>query len=69
MNLNSHETCLVKFLKEELAISDASVSLALRYSERDPAPLTMILWMYGLVSLAELDRILAWLENSSKLTV
>lgn len=55
---------LIRFLQEELALSAASIAIALRHSEQDPGPLPMILWQYGLVTLEQLDRIYDWLENA-----
>jgi hypothetical protein len=57
-------TRLIRFLQDELAISAASIAIALRHSEQDPGPLPMILWQYGLVTLEQLDRIYDWLENA-----
>lgn len=54
---------LIRFLQEELAISTASIAVALRHSEQDPGPLPMILWQYGLVTLEQLDQIYDWLET------
>lgn len=54
----------IRFLQEELALSSASLSIALRYREQDPGPLPMILWQYGLVTLEQLDRIFDWLETA-----
>ncbi|MFB2924156.1 MULTISPECIES: DUF2949 domain-containing protein [Aerosakkonema] len=54
----------IRFLEEELAISSASISIALKHREHDPGPLPMILWQYGLVTLEELDRIYDWLERA-----
>ncbi|NDJ16745.1 DUF2949 domain-containing protein [Myxacorys almedinensis A] len=51
------------FLHDELALSTASISLALRYREQNPGPLPMILWQYGLITLDQLDRIYNWLES------
>ncbi len=53
---------LVKFLQEELAISAASLQVALKHSEQDPGPLPMILWQYGLVTLEQLEQIYDWME-------
>jgi hypothetical protein len=55
---------LINFLQEELAVSPSSIAIALRYSENNLAPLHMVLWKYGLVSLQQLDRIFDWLESS-----
>jgi hypothetical protein len=57
-----HYTKLISFLEEELALSSASIELALRHCEQDPGPLPMVLWQYGLVSLKQLERIYDWLE-------
>jgi len=61
----------IHFLKEELAISQASITVAERAStnERpqttpDTSSLPMILWQYGLVSLEQLDKIFDWLETA-----
>jgi hypothetical protein len=51
-------------LQEELSISGASISIALRHSKQDPGPLPMILWQYGLVTLEQLDQIYDWLEQA-----
>jgi len=55
---------LIDFLQEDLAISTASISVALRHSEQDPGPLPMILWQYGLITLEQLDKIYDWLETA-----
>ncbi|MBW4420109.1 MAG: DUF2949 domain-containing protein [Myxacorys californica WJT36-NPBG1] len=53
----------IGFLQDELSLSTASISLALRYREQNPGPLPMILWQYGLITLEQLDRIYNWLES------
>ncbi|QQE65857.1 hypothetical protein GFS31_25490 [Leptolyngbya sp. BL0902] len=53
---------LLQFLQEELAISAASLQVALKHSEQDPGPLPMILWQYGLVTLEQLEQIYDWME-------
>lgn len=54
----------LRFLQDDLAISAASIAIALRHVEQDPGPLPMILWQYGLVTLEQLDQIYDWLENA-----
>lgn len=54
----------IHFLQEDLAISAASIAIVLRHRERDPGPLSMILWQYGLVTLEQLDQIYDWLEQA-----
>ncbi|MBW4626198.1 MAG: DUF2949 domain-containing protein [Brasilonema octagenarum HA4186-MV1] len=53
----------ISFLQEDLAISTASIAVALRRSEQNPGPLPMILWQYGLVTIEQLDKIYDWLET------
>ncbi|NJR50921.1 MAG: DUF2949 domain-containing protein [Leptolyngbyaceae cyanobacterium CSU_1_3] len=57
-------TRFIRFLQEELALSDSSISLALKHREQNHGPLPMILWQYGLVTLEQLDRIYDWLESA-----
>lgn len=57
----------VTFLKEELALSNDSIEIVQRAVEEQPAPIPMILWQYGLVTLEELDRIYDWLHSKAKL--
>jgi len=65
-------THFINFLQNELSISSASIAVAERVSissefpspQLDSSALPMILWKYGLVSLAELDKIFDWLENT-----
>jgi hypothetical protein len=54
----------INFLQEDLAISAASLAVALRHREQDPGPLPMILWQYGLITLEQLDQIYDWLETA-----
>jgi hypothetical protein len=53
----------VQFLRNDLAISDASLQLALQHPEGTLSLLPMILWQYGLVTLTEVDQMFDWLEN------
>ncbi len=51
------------FLQDELGIPAANLQLALRHPEQTPSLLPMILWQYGLVTLAEVGRMFDWLEH------
>lgn len=61
---SANYTRLIRFLQEDLALSNASLAIALRHREHDPGPLPMILWQYGLITLEQLDRIYDWLETA-----
>lgn len=55
---------LISFLRQELDIPEASITLALQHEEQTlPSLLPMILWQYGLVTLEQLGRIFDWLET------
>jgi hypothetical protein len=55
---------LINFLQEDLAISAASLAVALRNRDQDPGSLTMTLWQYGLITLEQLEQIYDWLETA-----
>ncbi|MDY7013612.1 MAG: DUF2949 domain-containing protein [Cyanobacteriota bacterium] len=57
------QTRLIQFLEQELELAPESVRLALRHARRIPSSWPMVLWQYGLVSLAQLDKIFDWLET------
>ncbi|NJR76402.1 MAG: DUF2949 domain-containing protein [Scytonema sp. CRU_2_7] len=54
---------LLNFLHNELELSSADISVALRHRELDNGPLPMLLWQYGLVDLEQLERIFDWLDE------
>lgn len=54
---------LIHFLKVELAVPNAAIQLGMRQANGNLALLPMALWQYGLVTLAELNQILDWLEQ------
>lgn len=55
---------LIQFLREELAIPTSAIDFALKRSQPELAPLPMVLWQYGLVTLNQLDQIFDWLEKA-----
>ena len=56
----------VTFLKEELALSNESLKIVDKAVEDMKAPIPMVLWQYGLITLEELDRIYDWLHSKTK---
>ncbi|GAB1543337.1 hypothetical protein NUACC21_60110 [Scytonema sp. NUACC21] len=62
--MNYHgNTPFITFLEEELALPAQDIAIALRKHKLDNAPLSMLLWQYGLVDIEQLERILDWLEE------
>ncbi|MEP0919380.1 DUF2949 domain-containing protein [Leptolyngbya sp. DQ-M1] len=56
---------LIRFLREELALPISTIDFAVKHSQPELAPLPMVLWQYGLVTLNQLDQIFDWLEKVS----
>ncbi len=52
----------ISFLQEELFLSHDSISLVLRHQNSPFSSFPMLLWQYGLITLAQLDLIFDWLE-------
>lgn len=54
----------IAFLRDELAISDAAIAMAARQTQVEAAELLPVaLWMYGLISLGQLQQIFDWFER------
>ncbi len=56
----------ITFLKEELALDNDSLKIVDKAVEDRTAPIPMVLWQYGLITLEELDRIYDWLHSKTK---
>jgi hypothetical protein len=56
---------LIQFLKDELAVPETAIAIALRHQEPTTNQLPMILWQYGLITLDDLDRIFDWMETTA----
>jgi hypothetical protein len=61
--LSSQTHQLIRFLQTELSIPTPAIALVMRHYQRDPAPLPMILWQYGLVSIEQLEQVFNWMES------
>jgi hypothetical protein len=60
-----NNTPFIQFLRYELAVSPAEINVLLRHPEQEYAPLPMILWQYGLITLEQLAQIFDWLDAQS----
>ena len=49
-------TPLLKFLQDELAVSEKSIASALQQSDQDTNLFPIILWQHGLITLEQLDQ-------------
>jgi hypothetical protein len=57
------DTQLIRYLKEELAVPENSIELALRHCEQERGTLPMVLWRYGFVSIDQLNQIFDWMAR------
>lgn len=57
-----------QFLHDEIKISTDELATVIQRS-RGVAPIPMLLWQYGLVSLEQLNRIFDWLDNQPQLYI
>jgi len=51
---------LLRQLQQELGLSESALNLGLRQAELEQAPLPVVLWRFGLISLDQLDQLFAW---------
>ena len=51
---------LLRYLRQELGLSDNALQLGLKQSDQEQAPLPVVLWRFGLISLEQLDQVLSW---------
>jgi hypothetical protein len=54
---------LMAFLRHQIGLSEGAMELGLRQSSLEQAPLPAVLWRYGLITLEQLDRVLAWQDT------
>ena len=55
----------INFLREDLAISEDSIELALNNEERNFIKFILILWQCGSITWKQLEIICNWLENNN----
>ena len=54
---------LLKFLQRRLGLSPSALELGQRQAELEQAPLPIVLWSFGLLSLQQLEDVFDW-QNS-----
>ena len=54
---------LLHFLQSRLGLSSSALELGQRQSELEQAPLPIVLWSFGLLSLKQLEEVFDW-QNS-----
>jgi hypothetical protein len=54
---------LLQFLRQQLGLSESALELGIKQSQLEQAPLPVVLWRYGLVSLEQFSRLLDWQDT------
>ena len=54
---------LLQFLQRRLGLSQSALELGQRQAELEQAPLPIVLWSFGLLSLQQLEDVFDW-QNS-----
>ena len=54
---------LLQFLQRRLGLSPSALELGQRQSELEQAPLPIVLWSFGLLSLQQLEEVFDWQNN------
>lgn len=56
-------SALVRYLRRELGLSENALALGVKQAQMEQAPLPVILWRFGLISLEQLDQVLGWQDS------
>ena len=51
---------LLKHLRHQVGLSEQALDLGLKQAAQEQAPLAVVLWRYGLISLEQLRELLLW---------
>ena len=54
---------LLSFLREKLSLSENALHLGQRQAELEQAPLPVVLWSFGLLTLAQYQQVLDWVRD------
>jgi len=54
---------LLQFLRERLGLSEKALQLGQRQAELEQAPLPVVLWSFGLLSLTQYQQVLDWVSD------
>ncbi len=53
---------LIQFLRQDMAVSDEAIALAMKRTDTPNNLLPMVLWQYGILTLEQLDQVFDWME-------
>ena len=54
---------LLRHLRLRIGLSESALALGQKQAELEQAPLPVVLWRFGLISLEQLDAVLSWQDQ------
>ncbi len=54
---------LLRFLRQNIMISENALKLGLKQAELEQAPLPIVLWSFGLLTLNQYQKVLDWQDQ------
>ena len=60
MNNNTSKN-LINFLANEIGLDETSIELGIKLSLKNNAPIPILLWSYGMITIEELDELYSFL--------
>ena len=57
---------LIDFLQQRLGLSGSALTLGLRQAELEQAPLPIVLWSFGLLSVDQLQQVFDWQDAQNQ---
>lgn len=54
---------LLRFLRQQLGLSESALALGLKQADQEQAPLPVVLWRFGLITLEQLDAVFSWQDQ------
>jgi hypothetical protein len=55
---------LLRYLRQQIGLSESALALGIKQSQLEQAPLPVVLWRYGLISLEQLEQVLSWQDTN-----
>jgi len=56
---------LLRFLRNQLGLTESAIAMGIRQSEVEQAPLPVLLWRFGLISLEQFEQVLDWQDQQT----
>jgi hypothetical protein len=60
----SPSQALIEHLRQDVGLSEKALNLGLRQAQQEQAPLPVVLWRFGLISLQQLEELLTWQDQN-----